>query len=457
MHNAIDNHSLEEWEVIACKTEIERYLPSENSVRISLGSDQEVQLKSLEKHTIPDKKKKGSGAVHIINTGGSIWALDFIPKTNSRPIQYLALGGYKSTTEQHILGDITKYPNSIQIWSFDGNDSNSEPRLDMCILHEFGIISDIQWCPKNHYVERKKLGILAVVLGDGSVYILMIPHPEKIRRDKGFDFDSTVYVQVKKPHLLLTLPRVYTTCISWSKEFLACGTLSGHVVVWDVAQSLLLQTPTLHIQIPHVDRKPIRSIAWTPPKEPYTILSMDISGQIYVHDLRDPFYGHQTLRLRSVYSPLLGVDLSPPSFFYGGHDGTCRLNAGIYFKHSSTAIAPGYGTVWSLSFCTLCRTLASGMSTGEVMARQCLDSKGQLTKLKKKEVGLLYQLSYNKGSFCYTEGDENYSHTDRQDFQRMLTDPVVAIHKIAWNQNKNFCNWIASGGKAGLCRLEFFG
>lgn len=130
----------------------------------------------------------------VINTGGSIWAVDFVPRRDKENTQYLAIGGYKSTDEQHLLGDDSNYHSMIQIWRYDGSRKvSTPPKLDMCILHEFGIITELKWCPLSSCDEEGKLGILAVIIGDGSVYILVIPHPNRVRQQRGLKEDNVIY------------------------------------------------------------------------------------------------------------------------------------------------------------------------------------------------------------------------------------------------------------------------
>lgn len=104
------------------------------------------------------KFKKG----YVLNTGGSIWGLDFVPKSynDSDPnTQYLAVAGYKgSITEHHGLDEILatgSYKNAIQIWKLklSTKQPSEDPILDLCLLHDFGVIHDLKWCPYGAYEE----------------------------------------------------------------------------------------------------------------------------------------------------------------------------------------------------------------------------------------------------------------------------------------------------------------
>lgn len=104
----------------------------------------------------------------VINSGGSIWGLDFAPKPPSaanQHIQYLAIAGYPGTTdEHHNVGEIQEpgsAKNCIQIWRLDlrlqGTEQNpiAKPTLDLCIAHDFGIVRALRWCPYGTYQEVK--------------------------------------------------------------------------------------------------------------------------------------------------------------------------------------------------------------------------------------------------------------------------------------------------------------
>lgn len=195
---------------------------------------------------------------------------------------------------------------------------------------------------------------------------------------------SFILVVVKKPRLLLKLPRTYHLCLSWSQGLLACGTLLGHIVVWDIFRSLHFQTPMIHIQIPEADRSSVRNISWVSQLGQRFILSIDIAGSVYTHDLNDPYFGHQVMRLRSACAPLVVFNNNPPSFFFGDNDGDSRLNTSIIIKQSMSVALSDFGHIWSLSFCQSCETIASSSSTGTVMTKSCANCVGQFRKKKER-------------------------------------------------------------------------
>lgn len=140
--------------------EIQKYLPKSNSINVITGitNRKSQTVRNFEtidlSHTI--QQKLG----FIINTGGSIWAIDFVPQPTSskNTTQYLAVGGYNSTTEHHALDeaiDPANIHNAIQIWRFNSSPTHKHvPRLDMCLLHDYGVVVDFKWCPFSVYEEK---------------------------------------------------------------------------------------------------------------------------------------------------------------------------------------------------------------------------------------------------------------------------------------------------------------
>lgn len=100
---------------------------------------------------------------HVFNAGTSVWGLGFAPKNpleESQPsTQYLAVAGYKGTEEEsHHFSDVQPrgtYKNCIQIWRLEltVQGERADPVLDMCILHDCGIVKDLKWCPYGAYEE----------------------------------------------------------------------------------------------------------------------------------------------------------------------------------------------------------------------------------------------------------------------------------------------------------------
>ena len=88
----------------------------------------------------------------IFNAGISVWGLDFCPLSVACESQYLAVGGYKSTTENRVLGleqqaeffEDPRMAQMIQIWEIK---KVGPPKMVLGILHKYGCLYDLKWCP----------------------------------------------------------------------------------------------------------------------------------------------------------------------------------------------------------------------------------------------------------------------------------------------------------------------
>lgn len=75
----------------------------------------------------------------------------------------MAVSGYRGAVEEHInIGSIQptgSYKNAIQIWKLklSVQPPQEDAVLDMCILHDFGVVYDLKWCPYGTYETEVKI------------------------------------------------------------------------------------------------------------------------------------------------------------------------------------------------------------------------------------------------------------------------------------------------------------
>ncbi|KAI7900967.1 uncharacterized protein BX663DRAFT_438154 [Cokeromyces recurvatus] len=156
----------EEWTVID-KSEAKDYFPiREQDIQLTIGIQEKkttVDLPTFGSIKLDDHFEYKRG--FVLNTGGSIWGLGFVPKSPPSPqedtkVQYLAVGGYKGNSEEHIEMNQRQptgaYKNCIQIWRMilSVEVPYEEPVLDLCLLHDYGVIFDLRWCPYGVYEDN---------------------------------------------------------------------------------------------------------------------------------------------------------------------------------------------------------------------------------------------------------------------------------------------------------------
>ncbi|KAI8377787.1 uncharacterized protein BYT42DRAFT_496756 [Radiomyces spectabilis] len=149
-----------EWQCVD-DSEAAPYLPDLNTRKVALGIQEihTVELSRFDSESLNKHMSLKYG--FVINTGGSVWGLDFAPKrpsVDTEPlIQYLAVAGYRGTENEHhtYIETQTGYKNCVQIWRCQTSihAEETDPVLDLCLLHDYGTVSQLKWCPYGVYEE----------------------------------------------------------------------------------------------------------------------------------------------------------------------------------------------------------------------------------------------------------------------------------------------------------------
>ncbi|KAI9301600.1 hypothetical protein BJ944DRAFT_1784 [Cunninghamella echinulata] len=345
--------SIKEWTLLS-KEEATPYLPlNQEPVSVDLG------IKDTKNYSLPTLSvinldsaipyKRG----HLINFGGVISGLEYIPKTthskDSNRQQYLSIGGLKAPcTDFAYEGEKKSYPNAIQIWRCDlsaaADDNNNSSKngnsienqstasstpsisLDLCILHDFGDVRELKWCPygayddENEENEKKgkgkddvnqsiaKLGILAACFGDGSLRIIVVPHPNVLRRKQNIGLDKTIFLKIKKPRYTISFTNSIITTISWGgHKKLAVGTSSGYISVWNMEAAFQANTtdndvlPKKYMLFNNlVHDAGVQEIEWHGINDPVNFASIGNDGRFLFINIEDPFVPILFWRHRSI-------------------------------------------------------------------------------------------------------------------------------------------------------------
>ncbi|CEP10880.1 hypothetical protein [Parasitella parasitica] len=437
-----------EWITIKDQSEMENYLPKPNIATITIGISK-IQTETISNfESIDVSKSIPNKRAHILNVGGSVWGLDFVPKPSSckSSDQYLTIGGYNSTTEHHLLTeDVDRNDrfNVIQIWKCRSCITKFKPMLDMCILHDFGVVVDFKWCPYSVY-DVEKLGILAAMFNNGEIRLLVVPHPQHVKR-------ARIVLQLSNKN-------DNAFCFAWGGyRNLACGTRSGSIVIWDIVESLLQDTVLVHVNIPNASLSPIRCIAWKSLFDEMTLFTSDMDGNILLHDLNDPFFPSKIFRVRHTYICLCGPGFGS-GFLYGESDGIMRKNMCLTAR-KSIALTSHNSMIWQCAVSPHHGIMASVGSNGTAMVKPFAHNDIEYTQSHRPAEYTLYELVYDQNSktFKYIDGIKPKTTFPEREYYNVLSNPIIALQKIAWNTNKNACGWVVSGGAAGLCRLEYTG
>ncbi|CAG8493738.1 15968_t:CDS:10 [Funneliformis mosseae] len=301
------------------------YLPhSQVPTSIIIGNSMPVQIPQFETYPIHEKLPKKLG--HILNVGGSVWAMDWCPNVSSEREQYLAIGGYKSTIdEHHTIGQRQRdnLNNSIQIWKIDcGLDISvaESPHLEMVLCHDFGCAFDLQWCPYGAYDKLEdaidqqnifipKLGIIAISFGNGSIGIFAIPKPKNIRKLFDLSPDETLFVKFTSPLYTFSLPKVMCWTLSWGgHRKIATGCTNGDIAIWNIEEILTEKISqgeirnseiTSPMQYFRAHDSCVRQVSWNSMQNPSHIMSCGHDGRLQIIDDRDPWVKNNFQRIRA--------------------------------------------------------------------------------------------------------------------------------------------------------------
>ncbi|CEP11389.1 hypothetical protein [Parasitella parasitica] len=471
----------EEW-CLSDESDALSYLPiMKDPLRVTVGIDEKktIDIPNGESVRLDNhfKYKKG----YIINTGGSIWGLDFVPKLHNDAdptTQYLAVAGYKGTvSEHHELDDIQAtgtYKNAIQIWKLklSTKQPSEDSILDMCLLHDFGVIHDLKWCPYGVYEDEDvneglpKLGLLAISCGDGTIRIIIVPHPNAVRKymcPEDTDSHKTLYLRIESSRCIFALEASKSLAISWGgHKKIAAGYTNGVVAVWDVESALNNDEPVTR----EISRKymqlsfycldsGVRCITWNGYDSPERLILGGYDGQLILVDTNDPFVFIVLSRARSIMHSCSWPGHSSMMLFNDGEN----MVRGTSLNLDGSLVMGRYGDLpgmcWSIATSEFHGQYASGSTAGYVHSANMYQIKGKGLN----SINAVYRLFYNEATneYRYIDGMGLLSIMETKAVSSfpVHTKTHMAIQRVVWNPNQPTCGFLASGGSSGLCRIEF--
>ncbi|KAI8640766.1 WD40-repeat-containing domain protein [Parasitella parasitica] len=473
----------EEWS-LTDKSDALSYLPiMKDPLRVVLGIDEKktIDIPNGESIKLDDyfRYKKG----YVINTGGSIWGLDFAPKLHNDTdpaTQYLAVAGYKGTvSEHHEIDEIQPagtYKNAIQIWRLrlSTKQQSEDAILDMCLLHDFGVIHDLKWCPYGVYEDEDvneglpKLGLLAISCGDGTVRVIVVPHPNAVRKymcPEDTDPHKTLYLRIESSRCTFALEASKSLAIAWGgHKKIAAGYTNGVVAVWDVESALNShETCTkenskkyMKLSFYCLDSG-VRCITWNGHDNPDRLLFGGYDGQLVLVDTNDPFIHLVLNRARSIMHSCSWPGHSSMMLFNDGEN----MVRGISLNSDGSISTGRYGELpgmcWSIATSEFHGQYASGTAAGYVHSANIYHIKGKGLN----SINVVHRLFYNEttNEYRYIDGMGLLNVTEARTISSypVYSKTQMAIQRVVWNPNQPTCGFLASGGASGLCRVEFEG
>ncbi|OZJ06997.1 hypothetical protein BZG36_00033 [Bifiguratus adelaidae] len=473
---------LEDWHVLS-EEDGKTYLPDrQTAISVRIGRDPTpVDLETLQSIALDGRVPNKRG--FVINTGGSIWALDWCPKVKGQEEkmkrQYLAVAGYQGTMEEnHIVGATGVGKNAIQIWSVPTSEGNEVPRLELCICHDFGWVWNMKWCPYGAYeVPGKsdsspstiaKLGILAVAFGDGIVRLYTVPHPLNLSQtieeqygDGGMEVDApsdTLFVSCPKSLVELGKPKPCQWTLCWAGvNRLLTGDVYGRVFLWDIERASRNNDdhpqPTFMVQ---AHEGCVRSIAVNCLRDPVYFTTAGFDGKVVVFDMRDPWTPMIVSRQRTLQHTVAWPTRADKIAAMTQDESIKKifLTPGPMCKASITLVSMD-GVTWMLASAQRHCYVAGVTNTGLL---RMVNFYRDRNKYWLPVSVTLYKLEYNRSTSTFRYVDAIPLNPEPKAtssaFHTLLSKQEVSLQTVAWNPNADTASWIASGGVAGLCRIE---
>ncbi|KAI8598374.1 hypothetical protein EDD21DRAFT_382653 [Dissophora ornata] len=485
--------------------------------------DQEYEMPIMTSQYIPNTEQTGINDCYILNTGFSIWAMDWCPTPSYKPdekkkdVDYVAIGGLPETAETSIaqdqiypLGKQDAQANMIQLWSMncrtnDEGELQDEPSayLTMCILHHYGAVLDLKWCPTGGLMKADsnggslaRLGVLAGAFNDGTIRIFNVPDPSSLRDHLGMvtpggSSPETIYIQYSEPYATLRLGDVNFMSINWgTAQRLAAGVTNGTVAVWDMNSMLSQPKETLlekdseyfdPIYLPQVHDVCVRTVDWLrsydPEVLPWIIVTSGYDGHVRYTDLHDPFAQIDIKTILGV--PMASVCIPwAEGTVYVDIDFGAKIDQ-LYLESRGFRLFNAKGTIWDFSYSDYQPFLAAAISDGRVKISNPAYKARRGYGMIQNHVYQIEEVSGNGGNaesnastgkediseeagqsqekkeqvIRYTEGEEK-EYISKSDGFLDFYGYNVAIQKVQWSRSYHSAAWLASGSAGGMVRVD---
>ncbi|KAF9298869.1 hypothetical protein BGZ88_003733 [Linnemannia elongata] len=510
--------NIKDFRIITEPSALDEYFPVLATTSIHTRG-QDIDMRTMTAKYMESTNQTGINDYYILNAGFSVWAMDWCPlpsnaKSPKDNMDYVAIGGFPDTAENCIardqlypLGKQDAHPNMIQIWSMNCNTNdqgmlqgNPETYLSLCILHSYGAVLDLKWCPTGGHMgasssngDLTRLGILAAVFSDGTIRIFSVPEPKSLQAHLGIGTpeDSSpepIYIEFPEPFATIRMGDICFMCINWgTSERLAAGLTNGTIAVWDMKLMLSQTKETLAerdseyldpIHLPQVHDVSVRCVDWLrsvdPAEVPWILASSGYDGRIRYTDLHDIY-------VQIDIKTILGVPMA--SLFNSWAEAIvyCDFDFGgkmdqLYLESRGFRLFNAKGTIWDFSSSDYQPFVAAAISDGRVkISNPAYKAKRGYGLIQNN----LYQVQENtmdaggssqmgptssstqaeeegraqRSSFTYKEGEER-EYVSKTAGYLSFYGANVAVQKVQWSKCFHSAAWLASGSAGGLVRID---
>ncbi|KAG0333535.1 hypothetical protein BG004_000793 [Podila humilis] len=501
--------NIKDLKVITDLSDLEEYLPILVDTTIKTRDD-ELKIPVFTGEFV--RKKDGLNDYYLINSGLSVWSLDWcpLPSNDKQPEEnadYIAIAGFPETAQNcrqrdqsYPMGKLDSHLNIIQLWSANcttgkGSETLERPsvHLALCILHNYGAVLDMKWCPTGNLMEAgpeagslKRLGILAAAFTDGAVRIFSVPEPKSLQNHLDINNDKTsetIYIEFVEPYVTLRLGETYPMSINWgTSERLMAGYSNGAVAIWDTKSILDQSSETLAqkdceyldpLHFTQLHNVCIRSVDFLRDEDasfiPNLLVSASYDGRVRYMDTRDMFSHSVAKTMGGVPTCVMGVPWSM-GFVYMEMEGLAKMDQ-LFAESAAYRVFNAKSTVWDLGYSDFHPYLACAAADGRLLITNpaLVTKRGmgmvqntvyQLRILEEQKAAQEYVEEDVEGSspavdnvYQYDE-DGDWEFTQRSDGYVKFYHISVAIQKVQWSKSYHSASWLASGSSSGLVRID---
>ncbi|KAF9169181.1 hypothetical protein BGX21_003537 [Mortierella sp. AD011] len=521
--------NMKDFLVITEPSDLDEYLPVLTTTKINTR-DMDIEMGTMTSRYIETTDKTGINDYYILNTGFSVWGLDWCPLPSyeqdeiEENASYVAVGGFPDTAENCIardqlypLGKQDAHPNVIQLWNMNcESDENGQLQgeaksyLAICILHSYGAVLDLKWCPTGCFMptgpapgDLARLGILAASFTDGTIRIFSIPDPVSLQSQLGLETTEgsppdTIYIRYPEPYATIRLGDVNFMSISWgTANRLAAGATNGTAAIWDMS-SMLSQSKEMlaekdsdfldPIYLPQVHDVCVRSIDWLrdedPNSVPWIIATSGYDGHVRYTDLRDLF---GTIDIKTILGAPMTSRCIPwaEATVYVDIDLAAKFDQ-LYLECRGFRLFNAKGTVWDITYSDYQPFLAAGISDGRVKISNPAYKARRGYGMVQNHIYQIQEISSEEADssadvedmelstqdeaadpsqprddiraekiqmFRYVEGEEK-EYTSKSDGFLNFYSPNIAVQKVQWSRSYHSAAWLASGSAGGIVRID---
>ncbi|KAG0281143.1 hypothetical protein BGZ95_006442 [Linnemannia exigua] len=511
--------NIKDFLILTEPSDLDEYLPLLTTTRIHTRG-KNIDMRTMTAEYMETTKQTGINDYYILNAGFSVWAMDWCPlpsndKEGEANMDYVAIGGFPDTAENCIardqlypLGKQDAHPNMIQIWSINCNTNDQgelqgspQTYLALCILHSYGAVFDLKWCPTGGHMDAgssngdlTRLGILAATFSDGTIRIFSVPEPKSLRAHLGIvtpegSTPEPVYIEYPEPYATIRMGDICFMCINWgTSERLAAGLTNGTIAVWDAKLMLSQTKETLAekdseyldpIYLPQVHDVSVRSVDWLrsidPSVVPCILASSGYDGRIRYTDLHDIY-------VQIDIKTILGVSMASlcnpwaEAIIYCDFDFGGKMDQ-LYQESRGFRLFNAKGTIWDFSSSDYQPFVAAAISDGRVKISNpaykakrgygmIQNSIYQVEEALESADGTSQELPTSssnqmevdggfekKASFKYKEGEER-EYISKTAGYLSFYGANVAVQKVQWSKCFHSAAWLASGSAGGLVRID---